>query len=120
MAALCQAIRIDGAANFVARISGSPVSVIHHKRARLAELLMPDVERGADCQSRVSRRRMNVNVFERCGVKDFSVRHAIESDAACETHGFEPGSLAEFFQHAEINFFKPRLQRACEIAVPFL
>src|SRR6266700_7790287 len=111
MTALNQATRIHRASYFFARISGPPVSVIHHKRARLAEFLMPDVVRGADRQSCVSRCRMDVNLFERCGVKDLSVRDAIESHAACETHGSEPGSLTEFFQHAEIDFFEPRLQR---------
>src|SRR2546429_4484579 len=31
---LCQAIRIDGTANLFTRISGSPVSMIHHEGAR--------------------------------------------------------------------------------------
>jgi len=63
---------------------------------------------------------MNVDLLERCRVKDFPVRHAIESHATCQANGLEPRSLGKLFQHAEINFFEPRLQRRSEIAVPLL
>src|SRR5256884_538322 len=63
---------------------------------------------------------MHVHLFERRRVKDFSIRDAIESPAACQTNGLEPCSLRKFFQHAEINFFEPRLQRTSQIAVPLL
>src|SRR6202040_546487 len=90
IATLRQAIRIDCAANLFTRVSRSPVSVIHHEAARLAEFLMPYEVGGANCQTSVSRCRMNVNLFERRGIKDFSVRHAIESHAACQTNGLQP------------------------------
>src|SRR5439155_21665008 len=63
---------------------------------------------------------MNVNLLERRRVKNFPVRHAIESHAACQTHRLESGSLAELFQHAEIDLFEPRLQRTSQIAVALL
>src|SRR5258708_1260919 len=97
MAALRQAVRINRATDFFARVPRPPVSVIHLEGTGLAEFLMPDVVRGSNCQSPVPSGRLNVNLFERCGVKDLSVRDAIESHAACETYGFEPGSLTEFF-----------------------
>ena len=100
IAVACQAIRLDRPPDFFARIARPPVSVVHYKRARLAENLMPNIKCRADRQSRVSGRRLHINLFERCGFKDLSIRHAIESHAARETHGFEPGSLAEFFEHA--------------------
>src|SRR5882762_2649146 len=72
---------------------------------------MPNVIRGADCQAPVSRRRMDINLLEWRRVKYFSVRDAIKSDTTGETNGLERGSLGKLFQHAEINFFEPRLQR---------
>src|SRR5438309_2181958 len=63
---------------------------------------------------------MYVHLFERRGIKDFSIRDAIESHATGKTNGLEPCSLRKFFQHAEINFFEPRLQRTSQIAVPLL
>src|SRR5436853_7177229 len=63
---------------------------------------------------------MNVNLLERRRVKNFPVRHAIESHAACQTHRLESGSLAELFQHAEIDLFELRLQRTSQIEVALL
>src|SRR5205823_14028578 len=83
IAAFCQPVCINFAADFLASISRSPVGMLHHERTRLAEFLMPDVVRGADCQASISCRRMNINLLERGCVKYFSVRDAIESHAAC-------------------------------------
>src|SRR5207253_6340409 len=44
--------RVDGTADFFARIPRSPVSVIHHKRARLAKFLVPHIKRGTHCKPR--------------------------------------------------------------------
>src|SRR5205807_8845692 len=60
---------------------------------------------------------MNVNLLERRRVKNFPVRHAIESHAACQTHRLESGSLSELFQHAELDLFEPRLQGTSQIEV---
>src|SRR5258708_2862425 len=94
--------------------------MVHHKGARLAELLMPHVICGAHREARVPRRRMNVDLLERSRIKNFPARHAIESHTPGETNGLESRSLGKLFQHAEINFFEPRLQRTSEIAVPVL
>src|SRR5438046_1721774 len=54
IAILREAARINRTPDLFARISGSPVSVIHHKRARLSKFLMPHVEGRTDSQSCVT------------------------------------------------------------------
>src|SRR5438132_10408251 len=61
---LRKAARIDRAADFFSRIRWSPVGVIHHKRARLAQFLVPYIKRGAHRETRVPRRWMNVDLLE--------------------------------------------------------
>src|SRR5260370_16835587 len=95
----------DRLADFFARIARPPVGMVHHKGARLAELLMPHVICGAHREARVPRRRMNVDLLERSRIKNFPARHAIESHTPGETNGLESRSLGKLFQHAEINFF---------------
>src|SRR2546429_6819926 len=50
--------------NFLVRIFRAPVGMIHHKRARLAQNLVPDDERRTDGEPAVSRCWLNVNRSE--------------------------------------------------------
>src|SRR5437660_7883539 len=79
---------------------------------------MPYIKRGTHGEARVSRCWMNVDLLEWRRIKNFSVRDAIKSHATCKTNGLKPSLLAKSFQHAEIYFFKARLQRGSEIAMP--
>src|SRR5580704_13335448 len=79
---------------------------------------MPDVVSGSDREARIARRRLHENLFERSAVENLSVRHAIEGDAAGQTHGFQSSAFGQLFQHAQIDLFEPRLQGSSEISVP--
>ena len=71
---------------------------------------MPDVISRSDGEARVARRGLHENLFERSAVENFPVRHAIEGDAARQTHGFQSRAFGQLFQHAQIDLFEPRLQ----------
>ena len=105
-------------ADSLARVARPPISVVHHKGARLAENLVPYVEGGANGETGVPGRGMNIDFFERRRIEDFSVGHAIEGHAAGEANGFAVRLCGQFAQHTEVNFFEPRLQSGREIAMP--
>src|SRR5205823_13898987 len=78
---------------------------------------MPHEERGSDGKSAISRSRMNVNLLEWRGIKDFSIRHAIESHTASQANGFQSCPVRKSLQHAEIDFLQPYLQRSRQVAM---
>src|SRR5208282_1138284 len=94
--------------------------MIHHERARLSKNLMPNIVGCANSEPRISGRRMNVNLFESRGVEDLPVSYTIKRDSTREAHRFQSGSLCKLFQHAQIDFLKPCLQRRRQILVPLL
>src|SRR5260370_37169116 len=93
----------DRLADFFARIARPPVGMVHHKGARLAELLMPHVICGAHREARVPRRRQNVDLLERSRIKNIPSRHAIESHPAHATYGLEARSHGTPFPTAYID-----------------
>src|SRR5206468_4335698 len=68
------------------RLPRAPVGMIHHKRARLAQNLVPDDERRTDGEPAVSRCWLNVNLLEWRGLKNLPVGHAVERHAAGQAH----------------------------------
>src|SRR5712691_2437203 len=63
---------------------------------------------------------MDVDLFERRRVKDFSIGNTIEGHAACEAYRLEFRAFSKLLQHAEINLFEARLQRSSQISVTLL
>src|SRR5580704_14330915 len=107
---LWQAARVDRVPNLIARISRSPVGVIHDEGARLSENLVPHKKCSSYSQAAIACRRMNVHLLETRGIEDFAVGHAIKSHSPREAHRFQARALRKLFQHAKIDFLEPRLQ----------
>src|SRR5438874_736201 len=70
-------VRIDRA--FVIR--RTPVGVVHHERARAAELLVPYPIRRADGAAGIARRGLDVDIAEGRAIEDQSVGHAVVAAA---------------------------------------
>src|SRR5579859_5851179 len=94
--------------------------MVHHKRPRLAKNLVPHKEGGSDGKSAVSGRGMNVNLLEGRRIKNFSIGYAVECHASRQANGFHSRSVREFLQHAEVDFFEPRLKRSRQVAMALL
>ncbi|HVN27628.1 MAG TPA: hypothetical protein VMT64_04040, partial [Candidatus Binataceae bacterium] len=59
-----------------------PGCVLHHGRARLAELMMLYVHRRADSQSGIAGRGLNIHFIKSCLTDYFTVSHTIECHTA--------------------------------------
>src|ERR1700694_1511771 len=90
------ATRVNSRTNLSRRILRSPVSVVHHKRTRFPELLMPDVKRRPYRQASVPGSRLHVNLLEWSPVKNLAVRHTIERYPAGNAHRFPSSALGQF------------------------
>ena len=107
---MCEAARVDGTADFFARIPRSPVSVIHHKRARLAKFLVPHIKRGTHCKPRVPRGWMDVDLLKPGAVENFAVSDTVESHSTGQTYSLKGCVQPLQGQQAKINLLQPRLQ----------
>src|SRR5579872_2987112 len=96
--------------NLGQRVIGTPRGVLHLKTTRVAENLMPNIKSGTERKTRIARRRLNENLFERHAVEDFSVSHAIECHTAGETERLLAGLPIESAYPWKQNFLQPRLQ----------
>src|SRR3989441_13055957 len=73
----------------------APVTVVHDEASRLAERVMPGVERRAQRRAVVGRRRLYVHLAERGALANLPVEHAVHRTPAGQTEAGGPSGLVE-------------------------
>src|SRR2546430_17551802 len=89
--------------------------MLHFKGSRLSQDLIPHVVGSADRETRISRRRLDINFFEWRFGKNFPIGHAVVGDAAGKTESIYAVKLVQPVEHAEHGDFEPGLQRGRDI-----
>src|SRR5579859_1394079 len=84
-----------GFANLLRCKTGAPKGVIHLEAARLSENLMVYGKGGAQRKTAIASGRLDVDALERRTFENFSIRHAIESDATGQAERFRLSSRVE-------------------------
>src|SRR6266852_2601382 len=82
-----QAACFNRAVDFIPREPWTPICMIHRKRSRLPEYLVPHIKSRANRKPAIARGWMHVNLLEARGIENLSVRHAIKGHAAGKAHG---------------------------------
>ena len=93
------------------------VRVLHHEAARLAELLVPDVVRGADGDPGVAGRRLHVDALELGLGTDAPVRDGVQRDAAGEAEVLRAGAPVRGAHEVEVRLLEHRLERRGDVLV---
>ena len=93
------------------------VRVLHHEPARLAELLVPDVVRGADRDPGVAGRRLHVHALELGLRADAPVRDGVQRDAAREAEVLRAGAPVRGADEVEVRLLEHRLERRGDVLV---
>ena len=73
------------------RVTGAQIRVVQDEPALPARAPAPQPRRGPQRRSRVVGRRLDVEVLEQAALLQDAVRHAIESNAPCQTKPATPG-----------------------------
>src|SRR2546425_9306669 len=92
----------------------APVPVVHDEASRLAERVMPGVERRAQRRTVVGRRRLDVDLAERGALANLPVEHAVHRTAAGQTEAGWPCALMKTVENVQRGVPEGTLERGTE------
>src|SRR5271156_64724 len=96
----------------------TPTRVIHHELARPSENLMVDREGRPHRETRVPRRRLNIDTLKRRAIENLPIREAVECDATRQTQRLLPGFLRQCGPMRGKDFFQCSLHARRNILMP--
>src|SRR5262249_48253978 len=117
---LSNAFSIQSGENFAVAKFRSPIRMLHLERSRLAQNLVPYIERPADREPGIAGRGLDVHFFEWSLGEDLSVGNAVVGDAAGQAKLFDAVSVVQAVEHRMHGFFEPRLQRSGDVLMALL
>src|SRR5262249_5203636 len=128
-------VRLKKRRNLGVRELWTPVCMVHHTAAvyriacqngppvtgsswALSIDLVPHLDRGANCSTRIAGRRLHVHPLERRLPRYFAVRPGIHGAAAGQLQAVEPVLVVEVGHEVKERLFVHGLRRPCDIAMP--
>ena len=93
------------------------VRVLHHEAARVAELLVPDVVRGADRDAGVARGRLDVDALESVSGRIRPFATAFSATPPARQRFVEPGAPVRRADEVEVRLLEHRLERGGDVLV---
>src|SRR5277367_4247796 len=94
--------------------------MLHHEFALARRTRMPSIERRAYSQSRVTGRRLYIDVLEAGLLEDLAVDDAVIRDPARKAQPLESGRALQTSQPIDYHFFEPPLHRRRDRNMPFV
>src|SRR5438067_2488460 len=93
----------------------APVRVIHHKRARAVENLVPGMVRGAQRCTIITRRGLDIDFSKRRSRTNLTVRDAVHPASAGEAKSRVLRPFPKAVQYMERTLFEERLDRGSDV-----
>src|SRR5207237_5728412 len=98
-------------------VGATPIGMVHHEFARLAEQRVVRPQRGSEGSSSIARGGLNIELLERCLVQKTRIRHAVQSDTAGQAEPLHASLPAEVVRHIQQQFFGDSLDAGGNVRI---